>query len=47
MRVAIGFFLGTHEDWGGASRALLNFVRKIDRTRFRPIVLVTKRGPLV
>ncbi|HWZ73444.1 MAG TPA: glycosyltransferase family 4 protein, partial [Casimicrobiaceae bacterium] len=47
MRVAIGFFLGTHEDWGGASRALLNFIRKIDRTRFRPIVLVTKRGPLV
>jgi len=47
MRVAIGFFLGTHEDWGGASRALLNFVRQIDRTRFRPIVLVTKRGPLV
>jgi glycosyltransferase involved in cell wall biosynthesis len=47
MRIAIGYFLGTHEDWGGASRALLNFVRKIDRARFRPIVLVTKRGPLV
>ena len=39
MRIAVGYFLGTHEDWGGASRALLNFVRKIDRTRFRPIVL--------
>jgi len=47
MRVAIGYFLGTHEDWGGASRALLNFVRKIDKVRFRPIVLVTKHGPLV
>jgi glycosyltransferase involved in cell wall biosynthesis len=46
MPVAIGYFLGTHEDWGGASRALLNFVRKIDRTRFRPVVLVTKLGPL-
>jgi glycosyltransferase involved in cell wall biosynthesis len=46
MRDAIGYFLGTHEDWGGASRALLNFVRKIDRARFQPIVLVTKRGPL-
>ena len=47
MRVTIAYFLGAHEDWGGASRALLNFVRQIDRTRFRPIVLVTKRGPLV
>jgi glycosyltransferase involved in cell wall biosynthesis len=47
MPVAIGYFLGTHEDWGGASRALLNFVRKIDRTRFQPVVLVTKLGPLV
>jgi glycosyltransferase involved in cell wall biosynthesis len=47
MRVTIGYFLGAHEDWGGASRALLNFVRQIDKTRFRPIVLVTKRGPLV
>ena len=47
MRITIGYFLGTHEDWGGASRALLNFVRLIDRNRFRPIVLVTKRGPLV
>ena len=47
MRITIGYFLGTHEDWGGASRALLNFVRRIDRSRFRPIVLVTKRGLLV
>ena len=46
MTVAIGYFLGTHEDWGGASRALLNFVRRIDRARFRPVVLVTKLGPL-
>lgn len=46
MRVTIGYFLGTHEDWGGASRALLNFVRQIDRTRFRPIVVVTKQGTL-
>jgi glycosyltransferase involved in cell wall biosynthesis len=46
MAVAIGYFLGTHEDWGGASRALLNFVRRIDRARFRPVVFVTKLGPL-
>src|SRR5438876_10693984 len=47
MSVRIGYFLGTHEDWGGASRALLNFVRRIDRNRFQPIVIVTKRGLLV
>jgi glycosyltransferase involved in cell wall biosynthesis len=47
MSIRIGYFIGTHEDWGGASRALLNFVRRIDRNRFQPIVLVTKRGPLV
>jgi len=47
MTIRIGYFIGTHEDWGGASRALLNFVRRIDRNRFQPIVLVTKRGPLI
>lgn len=47
MNIRIGYFIGTHEDWGGASRALLNFVRRIDRNRFQPIVLVTKHGPLV
>ena len=45
-RTTIAFFLGTYEDWGGASRALLNFVRLIDRKRFRPIVVVTRRGLL-
>ena len=47
MKIRIGYFIGTHQDWGGASRALLNFVRRIDRNRFQPIVLVTKRGPLI
>lgn len=46
MRTTIGYFLGTYEDWGGASRALLNFARGIDRERFRPVVLLTKRGEL-
>ncbi|HUH93120.1 MAG TPA: glycosyltransferase family 4 protein [Casimicrobiaceae bacterium] len=46
MLLTIGYFLGTHEDWGGASRALLNFVRSIDRQRFRPIVILTKSGAL-
>jgi glycosyltransferase involved in cell wall biosynthesis len=46
MRIAIGYFLGAHENWGGASRALLNFARGIDRDKFRPVVLLTKRGDL-
>src|SRR5438093_248301 len=47
MSIRIGYFIGTYEDWGGASRALLNFVRRIDRNRFQPVVVVTKRGQLV
>jgi glycosyltransferase involved in cell wall biosynthesis len=42
----IAFFLGTHEDWGGASRALLNFIRSVDRHRFTPLVIVTREGQL-
>jgi glycosyltransferase involved in cell wall biosynthesis len=47
MRTTIGYFIGTHMDWGGASRALLNFARRIDQSRFQPIVLVTRHSPLV
>jgi glycosyltransferase involved in cell wall biosynthesis len=46
MRKTIAFFLGTFEDWGGASRALLNFVRGIDRDRYRPLVILTRTGNL-
>lgn len=46
MRKTIAFFLGTYEDWGGASRALLNFVRSIDRNRYRPVVILTRAGNL-
>lgn len=46
MRKTIAFFLGTHEDWGGASRALLNFIRGIDRNRYRPLALLTRTGNL-
>lgn len=45
-RKTIAYFLGTYEDWGGASRALLNFVRSIDRTRFKPLVVLTQEGRL-
>lgn len=43
---AIAYFLGTNNDWGGASRALLNFVRGLDRRAFSPIVVIPKRGPI-
>lgn len=46
MTINIGYILGTHEDWGGASRSLLNFVRKIDREKFCPVVAVTQEGRL-
>jgi glycosyltransferase involved in cell wall biosynthesis len=42
----VAFFLGTSNDWGGASRALLNFVRKLDRSAFTPLVVIPKPGPL-
>jgi L-malate glycosyltransferase len=42
----VAFFLGTHGDWGGASRALLNFVRKLDRRAFCPLVVIPRRGPV-
>jgi len=42
----VAYFLGTHRDWGGASRALLNFVRKLDRGRFSPLVVIPKPGPI-
>lgn len=38
------FFVGTHGDWGGASRIIFNIVRKIDRARFNPVVMLTADG---
>jgi len=42
----VAYFLGTNNDWGGASRALLNFVRKLDRAAFTPLVIIPTPGPL-
>jgi glycosyltransferase involved in cell wall biosynthesis len=42
----VAYFLGTNNDWGGASRALLNFVRKLDREAFTPLVVIPRPGPL-
>lgn len=44
--IRVGYFLGTFEDWGGASRALLNFVKSVNRTQFTPVVILTEDGML-
>jgi glycosyltransferase involved in cell wall biosynthesis len=40
----ICYFVGTHGDWGGASRIIFNIVRHIDRNHFELIVMVTAEG---
>lgn len=40
------FFIGTHGDWGGASRIIFNIVRKLDRTWFNPMVMLTAEGAI-
>lgn len=47
MAARICYYLGTYEDWGGASRALLNFVVRVDRNSFEPLVVVTQKGTLI
>ena len=42
MTRTICYFVGTHGDWGGASRILFNLVRRIDRQRFKPIVMLSQ-----
>lgn len=46
MTRTICYFVGTHGDWGGASRILFNLVRRIDRRRFKPIVMLSQAGPI-
>jgi glycosyltransferase involved in cell wall biosynthesis len=40
----ICYFVGTHADWGGASRVLFHVIRNVDKNRFRPIVMLTQEG---
>jgi glycosyltransferase involved in cell wall biosynthesis len=42
----ICYFVGTHGDWGGASRIIFNIVRHIDRNHFEPIVMLTAEGEI-
>lgn len=46
MQHRICYFVGTNNDWAGASRILFNIVRRIDRSRFAPVVMLTRRGPI-
>jgi L-malate glycosyltransferase len=46
MQYRVCYFVGTNNDWAGASRILFNIVRRIDRSRFAPVVMLTKRGPI-
>jgi glycosyltransferase involved in cell wall biosynthesis len=45
MRINICYLVGVRGDWGGASRILFNVVRKLDRDKFNPIVMLSGRGP--
>ena len=46
MVTNVCYFVGTHGDWGGASRILFNLVRRIDRSEFHPIVMLSRPGPI-
>jgi glycosyltransferase involved in cell wall biosynthesis len=46
MVTKLCFFVGTHGDWGGASRILFNLVRHIDRGEFQPVVMLSRPGPV-
>lgn len=46
MVTRVCYFVGTHGDWGGASRILFNLVRRIDRGEFQPIVMLSRPGPV-
>lgn len=45
-RKTICYFVGTHGDWGGASRIIFNIVRNIDRGQFEPVVMLTSEGEI-
>lgn len=46
MQKNICYFVGTHGDWGGAGRILFNLIRRLNRKRFEPIVMLSKEGPI-
>lgn len=46
MRKTVCYFIGTHGDWGGASRSLLNIITRLNKDKFYPIVVMPYEGPL-
>lgn len=42
----ICYFVGTHGDWGGASRIIFNIIRHLDKNHFEPIVMMTAEGEI-
>lgn len=43
---AVCFFTASSGDWGGASRVLFTCLRRIDRKRMRPLLLLPAHGPI-
>lgn len=44
-QIKLAIFAGATGEWGGASRVLFTNLRKLDRTRFAPLVLLPGPGP--
>lgn len=40
------FFTGAHGDWGGASRVIYTAIRRFDRSRLTPLVMLPEHGPI-
>lgn len=41
------FVTGSAGDWGGASRVLFTNIRRLDRSRIEPLLLLPRHGPIV
>lgn len=47
MKKTICYLSASAGDWGGASRVLFTNLRLLDRSRFHPVVLLPKEGPIL
>lgn len=47
MKKTICYLSASAGDWGGASRVLFTNLRLLDRSRYRPLVLLPKEGPIL
>lgn len=46
-KTVICYVTGSAGDWGGASRVIFTCIRRLDRNRFSPLVLLPGEGPIV